>query len=111
MSHHQSATEVQVEVFWRPHCPFCAALRADLARRGITAQWRDIWQDEKARDIVREANHGNETVPTVRIGGRTLTNPSGAEVAELLLGRPGTVAYRRRHRLIRRPRRGDAVAG
>ncbi len=84
------------EVFWRPGCPFCTALRIDLGRRGITAQWRDIWQDQDARAIVREINNGNETVPTVRVGTVHLTNPSGREVADAVLGRDGSVARRRR---------------
>lgn len=94
---------VDVEVFWRPGCPFCAALRADLAGRGISAAWRDIWVDADAAAVVRRVNEGNETVPTVRVGGTFLTNPTGAEVARALLGRPGTVAYRRRTGMLRRP--------
>lgn len=85
-----------VEVFWRPGCPFCTALRIDLGRRGIAAQWRNIWQDPGARALVREINNGNETVPTVRVGSVQLTNPSGHEVAEAVLGRHGSVARRRR---------------
>lgn len=90
------ASQPVVEVFWRPGCPFCTALRIDLDRRGIRAQWRNIWQDDDARAIVREANCGNETVPTVRVGSQHLTNPSGSEVAEAVRGRPGSVARRRR---------------
>lgn len=76
-----------VEIFWRPGCPFCSRLRRVLSRHGVEAQWRDIWVDEDARAVVRAANRGNETVPTVRIGGatgRTLTNPSWRELAPLV---------------------------
>ncbi len=73
-----------VEVFWRPGCSYCAALKSDLARRGIAAVWRDIWVDRDARAFVRSVNHGNETVPTVRIGERTMTNPTGEQVCDLL---------------------------
>ncbi len=90
------ASQPVVEVFWRPGCPFCTALRIDLTRRGIPARWRNIWQDDDARGIVREVNNGNETVPTVRVGSQHLTNPSGSEVAQAVLGRPGSVARRRR---------------
>lgn len=72
-----------VEVFWRPGCPFCMALRADLAARRVKAEWRNIWEDEEAAALVRSANRGNETVPTVRVGTAFLTNPSGREVARL----------------------------
>lgn len=73
-----------LDIYWRPGCGFCARLRDDLDRRGITASWHNIWQDDEARTFVREANRGNETVPTVSVGDRVLTNPSGAEVAALL---------------------------
>lgn len=92
----------EVEVFWRPGCPFCSALRADLERQGIVADWRNIWEDERAAEIVRSVNGGNETVPTVRVGSTFLTNPTGRQVRDLVLGRPGTVAYRRRRRLLGR---------
>jgi mycoredoxin len=48
-----------VEVFWRPGCGFCAALRRDLKRRGIASSWHDIWSDESARAYVRSVNAGN----------------------------------------------------
>lgn len=73
-----------LEVFWRPGCVFCLMLKTALAAKGISAEWRNIWEDEEAREIVRAANGGNETVPTVRYDGRTLTNPSGKQVAELI---------------------------
>lgn len=86
-----SATPVQaVEVFWRPGCPYCSMLRRGLARRGVAATWRDIWDDEDARGFVRSVNGGCETVPTVRVGTTVLTNPSGAQVA-----RAAGVAVRR----------------
>jgi mycoredoxin len=79
----ENPAAVTVEVFWRPGCPYCSSLRKDLARRGIDATWRNIWQDDQARSQVRAANQGNETVPTVRIGTEILTNPSGARIAQL----------------------------
>ena len=40
--------------------------------------------DAEAASFVRAANSGNETVPTVRIGATTMTNPSASAVrAEL----------------------------
>jgi mycoredoxin len=77
------AAPVDVEVFWRPGCPYCSSLRSDLSRRGVVATWRNIWEDEGARARVRASNSGNETVPTVRVGAQVLTNPSGARVAKL----------------------------
>lgn len=72
-----------VEVLWRPGCGYCARLRSDLRRRGVPATYRNIWQDDEARRTVTRVNHGNETVPTVRVGDTWMTNPSGSRVAEV----------------------------
>lgn len=79
-------TALTAEIYWRPGCPYCSALRRDLDRRGVPAVWLDIWADEQARAFVRTVNNGDETVPTVRVGSTTLTNPSGAQVARLIGG-------------------------
>ena len=86
MTFEDDVEDPTAEVFWRPGCPYCSALRRDLDRRGVAATWRDIWADDDARAFVRSVNGGNETVPTVRVGRRTLTNPSGTQVAQLLGG-------------------------
>lgn len=72
---------LSVEVYWRPGCPYCSSLRRALARRGVAASWRNIWDDEEARELVRTANDGAETVPTVRVGSRMLSNPRAVDVA------------------------------
>ena len=82
------AAPVAVQVYWRPGCPYCRRLRRALRRYRIEAQWHNIWNDERARRFVREANGGAETVPTVRIGRTMLTNPSGAPIAALMPARP-----------------------
>jgi mycoredoxin len=82
----EASRQDTVEVFWRPGCSFCSALRRDLERRQVPSTWRNIWTDETAREFVRQVNIGNETVPTVRVGEVTLTNPTGAEVARMLGG-------------------------
>lgn len=71
-------------VFWRPGCPYCSVLRRQLERRQVPAIWRNIWDDPAARETVREANSGSETVPTVQIGSQTLTNPSWRQLGPLL---------------------------
>lgn len=78
------SSTIVVQVYWRPGCPYCRRLRRSLTRRGIEAQWHNIWEDDAARSFVRQANRGDETVPTVQIGQRALTNPTGAQVAALL---------------------------
>lgn len=46
----------------------------------MRATWCDIGEDPQAAKLVRDHHHGNETVPTVRVGARVLTNPSAATV-------------------------------
>lgn len=94
---------VPVEVFWRPGCPYCRRLRRDMDRLGVPADWRNIREDDLARDVVRRANAGDETVPTVRVGQRMLTNPS-AELVASVAGR--TTGTDRRRGLLRRWGRG-----
>ncbi len=56
------------------------SLRTSLNRMGLPIDEYDIWQDARAAKFVQRANGGNETVPTLRIGTVTLTNPTTREV-------------------------------
>jgi mycoredoxin len=71
-------TEVLVHV--RPGCPFCDMLRSNLNRSGLAYRELDIWQDPDAAAAVRAAANGNETVPTVNVGGTWMVNPSISQV-------------------------------
>ncbi|MGV9255670.1 glutaredoxin domain-containing protein [Streptomyces sp. NPDC003697] len=62
-------------VFWRPGCIYCLRLRMRLGRSARRLHWVDIWQDPDGAAVVRAANNGNETVPTVLVAGRPRTNP------------------------------------
>jgi uncharacterized protein (DUF427 family)/glutaredoxin len=70
----------RVEVLWRPACPFCSRLRRGLKRAGVETVERNIWSDPDAAATVRAASGGDETVPTVVVGTRTLVNPSVPQV-------------------------------
>lgn len=72
---HLSATEGRPIVYWRPRCKYCMRLRFRLGRRARHLHWVNIWTDPEAAAIVRAANNGNETVPTVVVTGRAHTNP------------------------------------
>src|SRR5689334_16304726 len=79
-----------VTVYWRPGCPYCTRLRQDLRLLGVPTREVDIWADESAAATVRELADGNETVPTVVIGGRGYVNPAAATVlAEVRRISPG----------------------
>ncbi|MEU8547702.1 glutaredoxin domain-containing protein [Streptomyces roseoverticillatus] len=71
-------------VFWRPGCKYCFRLRIRLGRSARQLHWVDIWRDPAGAAVVRAANDGNETVPTVIVAGRPHTNPDSAWVREQL---------------------------
>ncbi|MEU8512970.1 glutaredoxin domain-containing protein [Kitasatospora sp. NPDC048722] len=71
-------------IFWRPGCAYCMRLRMRLGRDARRAHWVNIWRDADATATVREANDGNETVPTVVLAGRSYTNPDPAWLREQL---------------------------
>ncbi|MGB2718703.1 MAG: glutaredoxin domain-containing protein [Rhodococcus sp. (in: high G+C Gram-positive bacteria)] len=73
-----------IEVMWRPGCPFCMRLRSGLSKRGIATTDIDIWTEPDAAARVRAATGGDETVPTVFIGGSALVNPSVKQVIAAL---------------------------
>ncbi|THA68693.1 hypothetical protein E6P78_13660 [Streptomyces sp. A0958] len=76
----RSAVDGRPIVFWRPGCAYCLRLRIRLRRRARHLHWVDIWRDPEAAALVRAANDGNETVPTVLVAGKPHTNPDPAWV-------------------------------
>lgn len=73
-----------VAIYWRPGCTFCMRLTSRVRGRADRAAWVNIWKDPDAAAYVRSVNNGNETVPTVVIGGVAHTNPSPRLVREAL---------------------------
>lgn len=72
-----------VEVYWRPGCPFCGSLRRGLARAGVPTREVDIWNSPpEAAARVRAVAGGDETVPTVFIGGHALVAPRVRQVLD-----------------------------
>lgn len=74
------------DVYWRAGCPYCIRLRTALFWARIPIAWHNIWADEQAAAYVRSAALGNETVPTVVVGGRTYVNPAPGELLRLIDG-------------------------
>lgn len=98
-----------VDVYWRPGCLFCAALRAGLRLAGVPTRQHNIWEDESAAAFVRTVTGGAETVPTVAVGERAMVNPSVKRVvAELEDRAPDSVAVTRR-RWLRPGRRSPGA--
>lgn len=69
-----------VVVLWRPGCGFCMMLRRGLRKAGLETVELDIWEDPEAAAFVRRHARGNETVPTVAVGGQVMVNPSARDV-------------------------------
>jgi glutaredoxin-like protein len=84
-----SAADPPVTVYTRPGCPYCFLLRLGLRRHGVAFTEVDIWQDPAAASAVRAVADGNETVPTVEVGGRWLVNPRARYVRDLVAGQRG----------------------
>ena len=77
------STSSEVIVYWRPGCGFCHKLFQRFDRAGLERTERNIWDDPEAREQLRAYAGGNETVPTVVVGGQVLVNPRPEEVIAL----------------------------
>lgn len=71
-----------VVVYWRPGCPYCMKLRLRLRFTKLEYTEVNIWRDPEAAAFVRSVADGNETVPTVTVGGKAMVNPSKSQVVE-----------------------------
>ncbi|MEU5636534.1 glutaredoxin domain-containing protein [Streptomyces rishiriensis] len=76
----RSTADGRPVVYWRPGCQYCLRLRLRLGRSARELYWVDIWRDPAGAAAVRAVNDGDETVPTVVVGGRPHTNPDPAWV-------------------------------
>ncbi|MFC8453534.1 glutaredoxin domain-containing protein [Kitasatospora sp. NPDC057223] len=65
-----------VVVYWRPGCVYCMKLRLRLRFTRLKYTKVNIWRDRDAAAFVRSVADGNETVPTVTVGGEAMVNPS-----------------------------------
>jgi len=69
-------------VYRRNGCGFCNRLERALATYDVDYEQRDIWADDSAAEFVRSVNNGAETVPTVVVGDRVMTNPAPRALLE-----------------------------
>ncbi|MFH9734487.1 glutaredoxin domain-containing protein [Streptomyces sp. NPDC017260] len=81
----RSAADGRPIVYWRPGCAYCLRLRFRLGRGARRLHWVDIWRDPEGAAVVRAANDGNETVPTLMVAGRPYVNPDPDWVREQAL--------------------------
>lgn len=83
---HETRPIDAIDVYWRPGCGFCSALRASLRRARVPVNEVNIWRDDAAAARVRSVANGNETVPTVFVGPHALVAPTRKAVLELVAG-------------------------
>lgn len=84
----QEADHAGVVLYWRPGCRYCMRLRLRLRFTEVRYQEINIWRDREAAAFVRSVADGNETVPTVTVGGKALINPSLPQLIATV-GSPG----------------------
>ena len=92
----------EIVVYTRPGCPYCFTLRAGLRWSGLTFREIDIWENPAAAAFVRSVANGNETVPTVTVGGISMVNPSTRRVRSFA-AEPGGIKDAKHRRWLRRP--------
>lgn len=70
-----------IVVFWRPGCGYCSGLLREMEHFEVAYTAVNIWQEPEAAAVVRSIARGNETVPTVLVGGAVgLVNPTVHDV-------------------------------
>jgi mycoredoxin len=68
-------------VYSTPWCGYCVRLKRQLDREGVSYAEVDIEADPSAEQLVKAANGGNATVPTLIFSdGSSMTNPSLKQV-------------------------------
>ncbi len=68
-------------VYSTPWCGYCVRLKRQLDREGVSYAEVDIEADPSAEQLVKAANGGNATVPTLIFAdGSSMTNPSLKQV-------------------------------
>ncbi len=73
-----------VAIYWRPGCAYCLTMKVAVRRYADRARWVNVSRDPDGAAFVRSVNHGDETVPTVMLGGTPVTNPSPGRVRATL---------------------------
>lgn len=74
----------QIQVYGATTCPDTIRARRFFAQHGVTYEWYDIDQDERAHAYVVEVN-GRRVTPTIKFpDGSILVEPSTEELAKKL---------------------------
>lgn len=80
-----NTTASEPRLYGRITCSDTQDARLYLDSQSFAYQWIDIDEDEDGRVLVRELNGGFESTPVLVLpSGHFLTEPSAAELAELI---------------------------
>lgn len=60
----------RVEIYTTPTCPYCAAAKRLLARKGAPYEETDVSREPALRQAMTERARGGRTVPQIFIGGQ-----------------------------------------
>jgi mycoredoxin len=80
----EKSMATSVTVYSTPWCGYCRIAKRFLDEHTVPYTEIDIEADEDAALRVEQWNHGNRTVPTIDIDGTILTNPSPAQLRQVL---------------------------
>ena len=75
----------QITIYGTSWCGSSRRVRHFLDGLNIPYDWKDIELDPEAAEFVEKINHGNRSVPTIKLkDGSTLVEPSNSELASKL---------------------------
>lgn len=60
----------RVEIYTTPICPYCAAAKRLLTKKGVSYEETDVSRDPALRQAMTERANGRRTVPQIFIGGK-----------------------------------------
>jgi glutaredoxin 3 len=67
----------QITIYTKPGCPYCAAAKDDLRRRGLQFAEYNVQDDPPALRRMLELNGNRRHVPTLVEGGRVIVGFNG----------------------------------
>lgn len=70
MSDETPGSSPKIEVYMTRTCPYCAATRGLLDRKGVAYEMIDVGADPELRDAMTKRAGGRRTVPQTFIDGR-----------------------------------------
>lgn len=76
--------EKSVKVYGADWCSMTTRTLAHLEHVGVEFDYIDVDDDPVASQWVKDQNGGKEKKPTVSVGGRIVSEPSNAELDEVL---------------------------